>query len=266
MSSISRFLFVFCALPFCLFGKIVEVQNFRELLSHIKKDSLVLLDIDDTLMIPVQMMGSDVWFQHLWERYQKQGLSRADALEKSLAEWNAVRHVTEMEVVERGTQELVEKMQKEGFTVMGLTTQGLALATRTSRQLRALGIDLVKTAPSKDGHYLNIHKHGALFREGILFTSGTPKGKTLFAFLETIGYTPKHIVFLNDKQTHLRDVEQEAEIKGVGYIGLRYAYSDSRKEAFQKEIADYQFRHSTFDCLLSDCDATRRVVASNTSE
>lgn len=262
MNLISRFLFVFCVLPFCLFGKIIEVQNFKELLTHIKKESLILLDIDDTLMIPIQMMGSDVWFQHRWDKYQKEGLSQSDALEKSLAEWNAVRHVTEMEVVEPGIQELVGKMQKEGFTVMGLTTQGLALATRTSQQLRALGIDLIRTAPSKDGLYLNIHKHGVLFREGILFTSGTPKGKSLFALLEAIGHTPKHLVFLNDKQSHLRDVEQEAEIKGVDYIGLRYAYSDSRKEAFQKEIADYQFRHSTFGQLLSDYEA----IASNTSE
>ena len=252
MNLISRVLLSFCLLPFLLQGKILEVQNFKEITSHITKDTLVLLDIDDTLLVPAQMMGSDAWFQHRRRNYEKVGLSSAEALEKALAEWNAVRHITEMEVVEQGTQEIVQKMQGEGYTVMGLTTQGLALATRTSRQLKDIGFNLERTAPSKKGHYLNVHAHGALYREGILFTSGTPKGEAIFALCKIIGYTPKEILFINDKLTHLVDVEDEAVKKGVKYVGLRYAYSDKRKKAFNPEIADYQFKYSTFDHLLSD--------------
>ncbi|GAB5410974.1 MAG: DUF2608 domain-containing protein [Chlamydiales bacterium] len=252
MSLISRFLFFSCTIPFLLQGKILEVQNFKELVKHITKETLILLDIDDTLLVPVQMMGSDAWFNHRRRNYEKVGLSSSEALEKALAEWNSVRHVTEMEVVEPGTQEIVQKMQSNGYTVMGLTTQGLALATRTSRQLKDLGINLERTAPSKLGHYLNVHSHGALYREGILFTSGTPKGEALFALCKVIGYTPKEILFINDKLIHLVDVESEAIKNGVKYIGLRYAYSDTRKKAFNPEIADYQFKNSTFDHLLSD--------------
>lgn len=252
MSLISKLLFAVCALPILLQGKILEVQNFEEITAHITKKTLVLLDIDDTLLVPSQMMGSDAWFQHRRRNYEKVGLSSSEALEKALAEWNAVRHITKMEVVEPGTQEIVQKMQSEGYTVMGLTTQGLALATRTSRQLKEIGINLERTAPSKEGHYLNVHAHGALYREGILFTSGTPKGEALFALCDRIGYSPEEIVFINDKLTHLVDVEDEAIKKGVKYVGLRYAYSDTRKKAFNPEIADYQFKNSTFDHLLSD--------------
>ncbi|MDX8431496.1 MAG: DUF2608 domain-containing protein [Candidatus Algichlamydia australiensis] len=252
----------FLLLPLVLFGKVIEVQHFKELLTHISKDTLILLDIDDTLLIPKQMLGSDIWFNYRWREYQKMGMSRGDALEKSLAEWNAIRHLTEMEIVEPGTKEIISQMQDEGYTVMGLTTQGIAMATRTSMQLKDLGIHLVRTAPSKNGHYLNINEHGVLFREGVLFTSGTPKGKALFALLYTLGYYPKEIVFINDKLAHLHDIEEEAEKNKIKYCGLRYAYSDARKKAFRVDVADYQFCHSTFDRICSDEEGT---IATNKS-
>lgn len=39
---------------------------------------------------------------------------------------------------------------------------------------------------------------------------------------------------------------------GIEFLGLRYAYSDARKAAFCKEIAEIQFTHSSFAHILSD--------------
>ena len=69
---------------------------------------------------------------------------------------------------------------------------------------------------------------------------------------ETLGYTPKTIIFINDKASHLKEIEVAAEEKGIPFIGLRYGYSDERKALFQAEIADHQFMHSSYHELLSD--------------
>lgn len=253
---ISLYLTIICS---SLFGKIIEVESFQQIVNYINVETLVLLDIDDTLLIPIQTLGTDAWFMAKLKDHLKQEKEYSLALDKTLAEWEAVRHLTSVQVVEEGTPEIVNEMQKNGVVVMGLTTQGLALATRTVMQLESLNIHLSTTAPSHQDHYFMNGKNGVLYREGILFTSGTPKGKALLAFLDIIDYHPKKIVFINDKKTHLEDVENALTIEGIEFTGLRYSYSDQRVLNYNPEIADIQWTHSTFDHLLSDEEAASLI-------
>jgi hypothetical protein len=244
-----------CLVCAWLEGQIVECGSFRELNAYMEEETLLILDIDDTLLVPIQMLGCDEWFVRRWQGYQQSGMDSKVALEKALAEWEAIRHLTKMELVEEGTAELVRELQEQGLRVMGLTTQGLALATRTRLQLREKGIDLAQTAPGgRDVFFLN-GDHGVLFRQGILFTSGTHKGEALFHLCREMGYEPKRIVFVNDKASHLLEMEKSAESRGIDFLGLRYGFSDVRKRAFRPEIADYQFAYSSFARILSDEEA-----------
>lgn len=260
-------LFVFATIS-PAFAEIVELAHFHDAPAYLTDDTLVILDIDDTLLITSQMLGCDEWFLYRVKVRQNEGMSYRDAMENTIAEWQAIRHLTKMEIVEPGTEAIVEAWQKQGYTVMGLTTQGLGLATRTVQQLQEKGIDLSKTAPSAKEVYLQISEHGVIYRKGILFTSGSQKGKALFQLCEQIGYKPKRIVFINDKATHLAEIETIAAKEQVPFLGLRYSYSDARKARFKTEIANYQFAHSTFQHLLSDEEAIRMLqqekeIASN---
>jgi hypothetical protein len=248
-----KFWFLFA--PLLAFGVIIETARFQEIESYAEPDTLILLDIDDTLLIPVQMLGCDEWFKDRLDLHLKEGDSPHLALEKSLAEWEAVRHLTKMEIVEPGTEGVIRALQEKQCAVMGLTTQGLALATRTALQLKENRIDLSVSAPSGSDHFLTQEGHGVLYRRGILFTSGTDKGEALFSLLEQIGCAPRRIVFINDKKSHLREVERSAEKRSVPFIGLRYSHSDAKKNAYDSELADFQFRRSTLAHLLSDDEA-----------
>lgn len=257
------FVAVLMGMASSLQAQVIEASCFKEIHKHITKDTVVLLDIDDTLLIPCQMLGVDDWFTLRWKKHQASGLDRAAALEKALAEWESVRHVTQMKTVEKDTDAVVQEMQKKGHLVMGLTTQGLALATRTVQQLLQNKIDLSLTAPSKDDCYVNIKGHSVLFRKGVLFTSNTQKGEAFFKYCDTVGLKPKRVVFINDKATHLAEIETVAEQRGVEFIGLRYAYADIHKAAFRADIAELQFKHSSFDRILSDEEAKARLEASH---
>lgn len=248
---------VFLAICSCVFGEIIEARHFREISEHVAPDTLILLDIDDTILVPIQMLGSDEWFTYQWKTHENEGMNRVEACEKTLREWEAVRHLTAMELVEPETNATIQDLQAQGFCVMGLTTQGLALATRTVQQLEQHHINLSKTAPSPQDYFLSSESHGVLYRHGILFTSGTKKGKALFQLCEKIGYFPKRILFINDKASHLTDVETAANERKIPFLGLRYAYSDARKALFRPEIADWQFTHSSFAHILSDEEAER---------
>lgn len=249
------FFICFCLTTYCLQGKIIETENFSEIINYAHLETLVILDIDDTLLIPVQTLGTDVWFISKLKKYTQTIQNPSLALDKALAEWEAIRHITKVKIVEEGTEAIIDQMQKEHIVIMGLTTQGLALATRTLMQLRSLGIDLSKTAPSSQDEYFINGEHGVLYRQGILFTSGSAKGEALFKLLDKIHYSPKRIVFINDKQAHLEDVETSTTSKKIDFTGLRYRYSDLRVKNFRQDIADIQWNYSTFEHILSDEEA-----------
>jgi hypothetical protein len=243
------FLF-FTALALC--AEIYEAPRFCDIEKYVDAETLLIFDIDDTLLIPSQTLGTDVWFRH---QFQQNKLDECgDSLDKTLALWEAIRHLTRIQVVETGSEQVVQQLQELGISMMGLTTQGLGLATRTVNQLRSLDFDLSKTAPRQEDCYF-LNGLGVLYRKGILFTSGTPKGKALLKFWEMAGLHPKRVVFLNDKRTHLEEVEHSLSEAGIPFIGLRYSYSDERIERFRPEIADIQLSYSSFNRILSDAEA-----------
>jgi hypothetical protein len=241
-------------------GKIVEIAHFYEIARHVNGDTLIILDIDDTIIVPEQMVGCDDWFNLRWKKHEAAGMSKSAALEKALAEWESIRHVTKMKTVEKETHTLIQDLQKKGHKIMGLTSQGLALATRTVQQLQENKVDLSTTAPTAEDYYVNLDGHSVLFRKGILFTSGKNKGEAFFKFCDNFGLKPKRIVYIDDKASHLAAVEAEAQKRKVEYMGLRYAYADQHKAAFRPEIADFQFIHSNFAKLLSDDEAKSKMT------
>lgn len=247
---------VYC---FSLSSEIVETPHFSQLLEHVSPKTLVILDIDDTLLIPSQALGTDVWFIHRWNEYKKANIPADIALEKALNDWQGIRHITDVKIVEEGTDSIVKTIQDQNITVMGLTTQGLALATCTILQLDSLHIDLSKTAPYNQDYYF-MNGKGVLFRHGILFTAGTNKGKALLHLLDHINYKPDHIVFINDKASHLNDLGLALAERNIKFTGLRYAYSDARVNAFDPEIADIQWKKSSFDHILTDEEAASYLV------
>ena len=233
-------------------AKIIEIKYFNESIPYLIQDTLFILDIDDTLLVPKQMLGSDMWFEDRIR--QQEGLSFTEAFEKTLNEWEGIRHFIQMQVVEPGMQKTIENLQKKEYPIIGLSTQSLTLSKVTFHHLINNQIDLRVTAPKKSYYFQNENKN-VLYVNGILFTSGTSKGKALFQLLEKTKQRFKRIVFMNDKASHLVDIEQEADKNQVEFIGLRYGYSDFRKKDFDSRIANIQWNQSGFTQILSDEEA-----------
>lgn len=243
-----------------LHGKIIETFHFREILNYVDQETLVILDIDDTLLLPQQTLGSDVWFRWHMQKMINEGMSQKEALAKAILDWEAVRKITKVKLVEPDTDKVVAEMQAKGIKIIGLTTQGLELSHCTTRQLKQINIDLSKTAPH-DLQFYFTNIRGCLYRDGLLFTGGTHKGHALLSFFKHIDFHPKKFVFINDKESHLVEVEKELEPLGHTFIGLRYSNGDERVKNFNPDIAEYQWKHSTFDHILTDQEALEALYA-----
>ncbi|MCH9610475.1 MAG: hypothetical protein S4CHLAM81_01190 [Chlamydiales bacterium] len=245
-------LFILVAASCSLFAEIIEVKHFSELPHYVNSETLVILDIDNTLLMPTQELGSDQWFRYRLDSYRKEGKTYPQALELALPEWEAVQNITDVAVVEMETPTIIEKLQEKNIPVIGLSTRGLALAMRTVQQLDSVGINLQVTAPSKEEIPL-LNPHAILFRKGILFTAGTHKGKGLQKLLAKLDYKPKRILFINDKRGNLRQLEEGVNELKIPFTGLRYGYLDDKVRNFRSDIADLQLEN--FKMIVSDKDA-----------
>jgi hypothetical protein len=257
-----RFLNVlfFTILSVChyLSAEIIDIVTFEQVNTYLIPEALIILDIDNTLMEPQQELGSDQWFYHRIECYKLEGLPKDAALDKALSEWTAIQSITKVKAVEPYIPTFVSSLQEDTLTVMGLTTRGLGLATRTIEQLKTLDIQLAKTAPSKEETFFTTTQ-GILYREGVLFTAGSNKGQALFKLLDQIEYHPEAIIFVNDKATHLRDVELACIDKGIPFLGLRYGFLDQKVKNFRQDLADKQLEH--FGHILSNEEAEKLLKA-----
>ncbi|MCH9617499.1 MAG: hypothetical protein SP4CHLAM5_09270 [Chlamydiia bacterium] len=246
-------LFLFLCLAMgSLRASVIEVSSIQSMNEYKEDGVLFLYDIDNTLIKLAQMAGSDQWFYHRLQTLVKEMDCKQEALDKALAEWTSIQYISKIYEVEEGSSEIIKAQQGEGITLIGFTTRGMALSRATTRQLNSIGIDFSHTAPTKDDLFFK-NTQSIIFRQGVLFTAGTHKGNTLCTFLEKLNIKPSKIVFINDKETHLRQVEESCKEMGIAFIGLRYNYLDEEVAGFNPKIADKQFER--FCKIMSDDEA-----------
>lgn len=253
MKNIRAYLTVlFVAISVLLQSEIIEIEHMSEIKEFIDRDSLVVFDIDNTLIEPVQELGNDQWFRYRMNQLMDEGKSVNEALEQAVLDWEAIRNVTEMKLVETEAAPIIEELQAAKQPVIGLTTQSFSLALRTTDHLNKLGIDLNATAVCHEP-VMFLLDLPILYLNGILFTNGCHKGKALDKFLLEARFNPKKIVFINDKKSHLHPVEEFCREKNISFVGLRYGYLDKKVESFDPTVAEVQWQH--FGKILSDVEA-----------
>ncbi len=235
-------------------SQIVETNSFADITKFIKPNNLILIDLDLTTFKTPQTLGSDPWFRWRVEHYKKSHEPK-EALSRTLNEWYAIQFLTKMEIAEKGTEKVIQYMQKEGFHVMGLTTRGSALANPTIARLNELNVDFSKSSPSNKKHVFLHDDEVVLYDRGVLFTSGVHKGEALFKFLTLIEKqlplkTIDEIDFINDRRPDLAQVQETCEQNKIHFTGLRYGHLDHEVHNFSEDIAIHQFEK--FGQILSD--------------
>lgn len=229
---------------------ILEIATIQDVAQHVDKGTLVVFDIDNTLVECSQTLGSDQWFCAQIKHLEEKGWTHQQALTHVLEMWTEIQHHTTLRPVESHMTQVVRNLQQAGYPVIALTTRSVNVASATKKNLYALGIDLRSTAPLKESVILKHDEEESDYQEGILFTNNGHKGKALWAYLQRAGIEPRKIVFINDKHSHLLPVEEVANLKGVKFVGLRYGGADARVRSFRKEIADIQ--HEFYGKILTD--------------
>ena len=208
---------------------IVESKAIRDILKFIHFNTWLIVDLDNTLMHPLQIrgmdeaegeLGSDQWFEKLFKEAQAITCSQPSMIEKVLELYHEVQHHLNMQVVEENIGMIVDRLQNLGIPVIGLTARGEILKQTTMRQLKEIGIEL----------------------DRIIFCDGKNKGECAEKFLKGFppNYLPGHIAMIDDKKKHLESVKKAVEKFKIKFDGIRYGYLDEKVEKVDMEKAHEQ--------------------------
>lgn len=246
-----------CLLPWSTHAEIVEIQEMKEILPQIDQDTLVVFDLDNTIMEPKQALGSEQWFSSLIQKNMSSGMSYDEAVSDALPTYLHVHMLSQMQAVEPQTPELIKNLQDRKIRVIGLTARSLPLVKRTHEQLQSIGVDMAKTSPMQASAEFRID-YPAHFKDGVCFSGNNNKGKALAKLLSVMRLSPKKIVFVDDKRSHVEHVSQVFENTSISLIGFRYGGTDEKVRTFDPRIAEIQLRF--LEQIISN-EAAKAIVS-----
>lgn len=230
------------------FEKIVRINKVRERLEKFTERSLVVFDVDDVLITPV-----DKLLQPCAKRLNPNPLDKIEKLEelKRKHYLSLMYSQTKMLLVEPQMVDVVNKLKLKKVKFIALTafetpSYGIIKDTALQRihELRKFGFDFSGSFSEYGSFHLRegFSSQCPLFKEGILFSAPHAKGKVLDAFLKKIAFDPSDMMVFEDSEENLdsiiSEVKTKASIQCIHYLG---ALKISRKA--DPEVGDFQVQH-----------------------
>ena len=214
---------------------IIESNSIDTITNYIQpdehtKDTLVVFDIDNTLIAPTGDLGGDAWFSFMFNEYLKRGYSVHDAVEQIHPAYVAIQETIVFKTVEPDTASFIKTLEKD-VSVMALTARSFRLIDHTIELLENL--DIRFTPLADDLHILESNGiRPAHYQHGIIFSGNNDKGKMLVTFFDKFNYHPKKVIFIDDKLNYLISVDRALSARNIPFVGIRYSAMDQRVKEF----------------------------------
>lgn len=218
-------------------AEVREIASMAEIVPSLATGTLVVFDIDNTLVEPVGNIGSDQWYSYLVKAVSRDdaGLTPEQAEAKAGEAWAKSLAAVKVKPVEALTPGLIADAQKRGLRVMALTARGPEDAAATYAQLKAVGVDL----PNKTVSPMELRPApGTLYARGVLFAADRNKGELLVGFLKQLALRPAAVVFADDKLHHAKNVDAALAAAGIPAVSFRYGAADAKVKAFNDVMGE----------------------------
>ena len=197
--------------------------------------SLLVLDIDDTLLTSAGFFGSDAWYE--WQKTLPTGDPGKVACLFDVISLNYEA------APQRATQPdgpaLINALP--GDTLM-LTSRNPLYRGGTLRTLRDAGYALPAMLDGRDeGRTWRWRKSpetapvAVSYDQGVFMTSGQDKGLVLLALLQRLGKSYERVVLVDDGGKNIKAMQAALRDAGIDYLGLHYRRIDKTVDAAKAE-------------------------------
>lgn len=216
-----------------------ESSSVKDILKHVDKNTLIVFDIDHTLIEPVQAIGSTHWERHLTKKLLEQGFTYHEACIRAFHQWRTIQHLTDVKTIEDAIYEVIDYLKENQVKTLGLTSRDGTLSNLTFDQLKSVNLHEIFTIHN-DTSDLSAN-YPCTYYNGTVFCGFNKKDAAFKLFLNHINLSPKKIVFIDDQQSHVEELEDLATLLGIEYVGMKYTASGDH--TFDSKIADIQEKH-----------------------
>ncbi len=239
---------IFLSASISLSSQIIETDNFSTVLEHCDENTLLVCDVDNTLIESSQHLGSVSWKDYMLIKAENSGYTKKESEELQEKFWNFLQPFLRVHLVEDEIKDIVLQAKKKGTLVLAITERKVQEFCDTKKQLRSVHLAFSSFGKKKSENSL-------FYKKGILFSKSNKKGESLISFLQTIQKQPTKIVFIDDSSMNVYEVHSLLEKNTIPCVAIRYAKTDSQTGNFSPFIADLQWY--ALPKYLSNDDAFR---------
>ncbi|HJD56216.1 MAG TPA: DUF2608 domain-containing protein [Rickettsia endosymbiont of Pyrocoelia pectoralis] len=237
------------------FAGVIPTNDFEvieEYVNKADKDTLVIFDVDDVLMMPTDEFAVNnpirkELTQKLRERYSKEELNYL---------YSCVFEKRTVQPVNQNMRGLIKSLEQRNISAIALTGwwTGKYGKVNEMEKLRFVGlkqvnISFINTSPFKeDMIFLELqNKSGVpMLKDGVILTALADQGLVLKAALEKSNLHFKKIIFIDDDLEYLKSVEKVCSELNIDFQGIHYGAAkiaplpilDKEKEQLRYEILE----------------------------
>ncbi len=242
-------------------SQIVETNELAQAIQQAKvlpqESTLVVFDIDDTLLTAGEFFGSDKWYD--WQRGRAlnangQVLNTADS-DKVSCLFDILGMTYEIatnQPTQANMAELVSQVQQD---VLILTARSDKYRAATHRELKRNELDFTEQAltPKSVGlHYpmtLDGRTANVSYVNGVFMVQGMNKGVMLLDLLKRLNKQYNAVVFVDDKTHNIENMANALKQANIDYYGFKYTRVD--KSVSPQEVAHAQAAANDLTQLLN---------------
>lgn len=237
---------------------IIEAPNlnqFEESLQTIDQQSLVLFDVDETLLLPKDLILNP-YAREIWNQYAKETIENSEIVPPGKYDdqyfFGQVLSKIEYEVVDPKIVEIIRSLQSRdiktiAFTRMPIGSLGIIPSMEDWRieHLKKHQFDFSKAFPQFEEIKIDVLSTGipSLFKKGMLCANKQDKGPVFITFLEAIQWKPLQVIFIDNRLDYLKSVENALDGTGIEFIGFHYRDVENRPRFVNEYLAKFQLMH-----------------------
>lgn len=222
-------------------GSIQKIESIAEIERFICADTLVLFDLDHTVIESAELYGHGNWFYDQVRSGEDEGIPMVNTITRIFPEWLESQKHNKVRPVEEITPILIERLQSRGISVMALTARPRELIDSTLRQLKSIGVDFTRTDLKRPECAIDLDAP-VTYHEGILFTAdGQSKATALRHYFDEIGYQAKRVALVDDSMTPLQELLAMLQVHEIEFVGLHYPLIENQRHTWDAVGAEKEF-------------------------
>ncbi|MDX2050262.1 MAG: DUF2608 domain-containing protein [Rickettsiaceae bacterium] len=239
-------------------GSFITLASANEVLLFLKKlpkDSIIFVDVDDTIITPVSKTFRKEPYNKLIDEIKKER-SKYENYEEIISNWRLQRKVM---LVDQDWPDTLLRL-KIKYKVYGLTKMDHGKFGNISsmekwryEELKSLNIEFSNNElipPSVDD---------SAFFKGIFFAGSNTKSETLLYYLKYLNAST--YVMIDDRPEHLEDIRKFCENNSIKFIGILYKGMDRFTDSPDPDVALFQKKYLIQNAQWIEDDEAKELAA-----